>query len=222
MLVAEPRSLLKTLNSTCTRALEAGASACASARHYEVTVEHVLVALLDDLESDVHRILERYEVDPAHMRSALQRYLGDLRSGNAGKPTFGSLLLELIQDGWIYASTELGEAKLRSGAIFVRLAMAPSRYLPFELPMLEKIQREDLRKNLATIASGSGESASVRAIGEGAASPGATASGGGKAAKGAPTGLGAPRRDRSPSHDRPRARQGRRARSRVRAGARDP
>ena len=134
MLVAEPRSLLKTLNSTCTRALEGAASACVAARHYEVTVEHVLVALLDDLESDVHRILEHYEIDPAHLRAAIQRYLGDLRSGNAGKPTFGSLLFELFQDSWIYASTELGEAKVRSGALLVRLAMAPSRYLPFELP----------------------------------------------------------------------------------------
>jgi type VI secretion system protein VasG len=193
VLVAEPRSLLKTLNPTCTRALEGAASACIAARHYEVTVEHVLMALLDDLESDVHRILEHYEIDPAHLRSALQRYLGDLRSGNAGKPTFGSLLFELVQDAWVYASTELGEAKVRSGALVVRVVMAPSRYLPFELPALEKIAREEIRKNLPTIAAGSGEAASVRAIGEGAqAGGGAQAAGGGKAAKGSPTGLGAP------------------------------
>jgi len=189
VLIAEPRSLLKTLNATCTRALEAGASACIAARHYEVTVEHVLVALLDDPESDVHKILEHYEIDAAHLRSALQRYLGDLRSGNAGKPTFGSLLLELLQDAWVYSSVELGEAKLRSGALLSRLATVPSRYLPFELPLLDKIARDELRKNLATIAAGSGEAASVRALGNGVAP---TASPGGKAAKGAPTGLGAP------------------------------
>ena len=192
MLVAEPRSLLKTLNSTCTRALEGAASACIAARHYEVTVEHVMVALLDDLESDVHRILEHYEIDPAYMRSSIQRYLGDLRSGNAGKPTFGSLLFELFQDSWVYASAELGEAKVRSGALMVRLAMAPSRYLPFELPVLEKIERDDLRKNLPTIAAGSGEAGSVRAIGEGSAGAAGAPAAGGKAAKGAPTGLGAP------------------------------
>ncbi|HEY8087445.1 MAG TPA: Clp protease N-terminal domain-containing protein, partial [Polyangiaceae bacterium] len=180
MLVAEPRSLLKTLNPTCTRALEGAASACVAARHYEVTVEHVLVTLLDDLESDVHRVLEHYEIDPAHLRTGLQRYLGDLRSGNAGKPTFSSLLFELLQDSWIYASTELGEAKVRSGALIVRIAQAPSRYLPFELPVLEKIAREDIRKNLPQIAAGSGESASVRPLGEGAA----PAAGGGPATGG--------------------------------------
>jgi len=192
VLVAEPRSLLKTLNTTCTRAFEGAASACVAARHYEVTVEHVLMALLDDLESDVHRILEHYEIDPARFRTSLQRYLGDLRSGNAGKPTFSTMLFELVQDAWIYASTEIGEAKVRSGSLFVRLAMAPSRYLPFEMPELEKVQREDLRKNLPQIAAGSGEAASVRAIGEASSAGGPAAVKGGKEAKGAATGLGAP------------------------------
>ncbi len=182
MLIAEPRSLLKTLNPTSTRALERAASACISARHYEVTVEHLLLALLDDLESDIYRILERFEIDPARLRSTLQRYVGELRSGNAGKPVFGSLLLELVQDGWVYASTELGDPKLRSGALVTRIAAAPSRYLPFELPDLEKISREDLRKNLPTIAAASSEAASIRAdaaatSGDGAARPAGTSLG---------------------------------------------
>src|SRR5450432_1023670 len=105
VLVAEPRSLLKTLNPTCTRALERAAGACLTARHYEVTVEHMLLALLDDLESDVPRILEHFEVQPDRVRSAIQRYVGDLRSGNAGKPVFAPLLLELIEDAWVYVST---------------------------------------------------------------------------------------------------------------------
>jgi type VI secretion system protein VasG len=189
LLVAEPKSLLKTLNPTCTKALESAASACIAARHYEVTVEHTLLALLDDLESDVPRILEHYEIDPGHLKSTLQRYVGELRSGNAGKPTFSSMLFEWVQDAWVYSSAELGDSKLRSGALFLRLVMAPSRYVPFEIPVLERIAREDLRKNLPVIAEASGEGATVRAAP--AASAGAP-SGGGKQAKGAATSLGAP------------------------------
>ena len=85
VLVAEPRSLLKTLNATCTRALERAAGACLTARHYEVTVEHMLLALLDDLESDVPRILEHFEIQPDRMRATLQRYVGDLRLGPSGR-----------------------------------------------------------------------------------------------------------------------------------------
>jgi type VI secretion system protein VasG len=190
LLVAEPKSLLKTLNPTCTKALESAASACIAARHYEVTVEHTLLALLEDLEGDIPKILEHYEIDPGQLKSTLQRYVGDLRSGNAGKPTFSSMLFEWVQDAWVYASAELGDAKLRSGALFLRLVMAPSRYVPFELPVLERIAREDLRKNLAVIAEASAEGATVRPAA--AASSIAGAATGGKAAKGAATSLGAP------------------------------
>src|SRR5688572_24508286 len=131
MLIADPRLLLRKLNGTCTKALEAAASHCVSQRQYEVTPEHLLLALLDDAESDVASAFAHYQIDVVTTRATLQRYVGDLRKGNAGKPVFSVLLFEWIQDSWVYASTELGEATLRSGALLVRLVLAPSRYLPF-------------------------------------------------------------------------------------------
>jgi type VI secretion system protein VasG len=116
MLVAEPKSLLRKLNPTCTRALETAASACISSRHYEVTVEHVLLSLLDDRDSDIVMAFEHYKLDPGHALGTLQRYMSDLRSGNAGKPVFSQLLFEWLQDAWIYASTELVDTSVRSRA----------------------------------------------------------------------------------------------------------
>jgi type VI secretion system protein VasG len=167
MLIADPRALLKKLNPTCTKAWEAGASMCIASRHYEVTVEHVLMALLDDRDSDLVQVLEHYRLDTASVRSALGRYLSELRSGNAGKPVFSSLLLEWAQDAWVHASTELQEPLVRSGSLLYRLVASPSKYLPIELPLLEKIPRDDLRANLATIVSGSKEAARVAETGGG-------------------------------------------------------
>ena len=161
MLIAEPRALFKKLTPTCTRALEGAAGACMTGRHYEVTVEHLLGSLLDDRESDVSVILEHFRVDAAGVRATLQRYTGELKTGNAGKPVFSTLLLELVQDAWIYASTEQGETLVRSGALLTRILLAPNKYLPFELPAFEIIPRDELRKNLGTIASGSGEAARI-------------------------------------------------------------
>ncbi len=157
MLTVEPGTLLRKLNATCTRAFEAAAAACITARHYEVTVEHVLAALLDDPASDFSLVLQHYNIAPDVIRSTVQRYLGDFRTGNAGRPVFSSLLLEWTQDAWLYCSTELGESQVRSGALLVRLALSASRYLPFELPALEQINREELRKDLMLIAAGSSE-----------------------------------------------------------------
>ncbi len=161
MLVAEPRALFKKLSPTCNRALETAAGSCMSSRHYEITVEHVLVALLEDRESDLGVLLEHFGVDAGTLRGTLQRYLSDLRNGNAGKPVFSTLLLELIQDAWIYSSTELGEVAVRSGAMLARIALAPNKYLPSELPSLEAIPRDELRKNLGTLAARSGEAAKL-------------------------------------------------------------
>jgi type VI secretion system protein VasG len=177
MLVAEPRALFKKLTPTCTRALEGAAGACVTAQHYEVTVEHLLGALLDDRESDVAIVLDHFRVDRASVRATLQRYTGELRSGNAGKPVFGNLLLELMQDAWIYVSTELGENQVRSGALLARILLAPSKYLPFELPAFEPIPKDEVRKNLATLAAGSAEAARIIETQGGLAAPAARKSG---------------------------------------------
>jgi type VI secretion system protein VasG len=196
MLVAEPRSLLRKLNATCTRALEGAASMCIASRHYEVTVEHVLLALVDDRESDLTTIFENYRIDLTHARAQLQHSLTELRSGNAGKPVFSTLLFEWVQDAWIYASTELSEERVRSGALLVRLVQAPTKYLPGELPLLERVPREELRRDLATIAATSGEAAQDAPKSAAAAAPGqgtsAKTGDGGRPAKGAPTQLGKP------------------------------
>ncbi|MBX3184481.1 MAG: type VI secretion system ATPase TssH [Polyangiaceae bacterium] len=173
-MIADPRTLLRKLNSTCTKAFEAAASSCVSHRHYEVTVEHVLMALLDDPQSDVVSALAHYNVNAEVLRATVGRTVGDMKSGNPGKPTFSTLLLEWIQDSWVYASTELGEGLLRSGALLVRLIQAPNRYLPVELQALEQIPRDELRKDLPVIAAMSGEAAQQAA----SAQAGAPAAGG--------------------------------------------
>jgi type VI secretion system protein VasG len=192
MLIGEPRSLLRKLDGTCTRALEGAAGACMSSRHYEVTVEHVLLALLDDRGSDVTTIFEHYRIDLTHARASLQRYMSELRSGNAGKPVFSTLLFEWIQDAWIYASTELGESQVRSGALLVRLALAATKYLPNELPLLERLPREELRKDLAVIAATSVEAQDGLKVTESQTAATAASGDGGRPAKGAPTQLGKP------------------------------
>src|SRR5207245_1663926 len=121
-------------------------------------------------------------------RAQLQRYLGDLRSGNAGKPVFSTLLFEWVQDAWIYASAELQEQNVRSASLLVRLVQSPSRYLPGELPLLDRLPREELRTNLQTITAASIESRASVASSAGAGAGGAGAEG----RPGATQGLGKP------------------------------
>ncbi|WXA81593.1 type VI secretion system ATPase TssH [Pendulispora rubella] len=157
MLIAEPRALLEKLNSVSRRALEAAAGASVTGRHYEVTVEHFLHALLDVRESDLVVLLDRFQIDPSRTRARLHKSLTELRTGNAGRPGFSPLLLELLQDAWIYATTELHATRLRSGAVLVRLLHAPGRYLPLDVTLFEGLPTDDLRKNLLILAGESAE-----------------------------------------------------------------
>ena len=179
MLLVEPRALIDKLNPTCRRAFERAAGASVTARHREVSVEHVLLALLDERESDFVALLEHHRVDPTHARAALQRYVGELAAGNPGKPVFSPTLFEWMQDAWVYASAELGDIALRSGALLVRLLLAPGRYTPVNLEGFANLPRDELRKRVGSLTASSVEAATTPQPGSAfGAGPGGGAGGG--------------------------------------------
>ncbi|MBI4705130.1 MAG: type VI secretion system ATPase TssH [Deltaproteobacteria bacterium] len=133
---------------------------CVNARHYEVTVDHLLYALLDNPDSDVAFLAMRYDLDPSGLRATLQRAIESLRAGNAGKPTFSPTMLEWMQDAHMVGSLEYGFQKVRSGVLFLRLAQQPTKYTMSGIGMqLDGIPKDELKTKLAEIVSGSKEDA---------------------------------------------------------------
>ncbi|HTJ83616.1 MAG TPA: type VI secretion system ATPase TssH [Polyangiaceae bacterium] len=176
MLVVEHKSLLKRLTKNCVNALEAAANQAVAARHYEITVEHFLLALLDDADSDIAFVVSHYDLNPAQLRAALQRGLDDLRTGNSGRPTFSPVLLEWFQNAWLIGSVDFGFTKIRSGVLMLCLVQQTSRYSQSGIGVyLEGIPRDDMKKQLPTMLSGSKEGAEAVA---GAPGPGGAAAGG--------------------------------------------
>jgi type VI secretion system protein VasG len=166
MMLVDPKSIIKRLTRPCTAALEAGVVQCVTARHYEVTLEHVMLALLDNADSDIAFLVMHYDLDPARLRQTLQRSLEDLRSGNAGKPTFSPTMLEWMQDAWTIGSVEYGFQKIRSGVLFARLVQQPTKYSASNIgTYLEAIPKDDLKTNLVKILSGSKEDAESQVAG---------------------------------------------------------
>jgi type VI secretion system protein VasG len=174
MMLVAPKSIVSRLTPNCTKALETAIGQCVNARHYEVTVEHLLLALLDDATSDIAFLVMHYDLDPSHLRAALQRSLEDLRKGNAGRPVLSPVMLEWMQDAWLVGSMEYNFQKLRSGLLFLRLLEQPTRYSVSGVgAYLEGISKDDLKNNLVKIVSGSKEDAAAAA-----AAPGAPGAGG--------------------------------------------
>src|SRR5262245_38770900 len=157
MLLVEAKSLLRTLNRHCTHGLEAAIGACIGRGHYEITVEHMLAALLDDAHADAAMILQFYGIDGAMLKRRVDRTIDSLRGGNPGKPVFSRLLLEWIQDAQLLGSVEYQCASVRSGTLLTRLVQAPERYTAATYPELDNISRDDLVKKLVSITTGSTE-----------------------------------------------------------------
>jgi type VI secretion system protein VasG len=181
----ELKALFRKLNRTLTRAIEGAAGLCVARGHYEVTVEHLLATLLDDPSADLQPILTHFGANTTGLLRDVQRTLERQRAGNTGRPVFSPLLLQWLQDGWLLASVELGDQHLRSGALLVALVQRPDRYTAEDLgAYLEPIRRDELKRDLASIAGASREAQDAAADAAAAGAGG----GGGPAAPGTPSG----------------------------------
>ena len=158
MLTVDIKSLLSRLNPYCTKSLEAAAGLCVSRTHYEVTVEHLLAKLLEDPQSDLPLIFRQFDLDPGRVKKAIDQTVEEFRTGNAAKPVFSPLIMELFQEAWLAASVDLQENRIRSGALLVAFLNKPAqfatgRYVDF----LGSISRDALLSQFWTIVKGSSE-----------------------------------------------------------------
>lgn len=173
MISVDIKSLLKRLNRFCTRSLEAAAGLCVSRTHYEVSIEHLLLALSEDPAADVQAILKHFDVDDSRLQKVLQRALEGFRAGNPGRPVFSPQLLEWVQESWMIGSIDLGLAEIRSGVLLLGLTENPGRYASGEyLELLEDIRADELKRGFFEITAGSFEEAAVSAVSEAAPSGG--------------------------------------------------
>ena len=158
MIRVELPALIGRLNDISRQALEASAALCISRQGAEITPAHLLFKLLETPFSDVRQILEHTGIN----HQQLQPLVGDSLNGEPQTaepyPSFSPLLVELLQDAWLLASTELGHTELRSGAVFLALLMNSDRYLmPRVAQALVDINREQLRKQFDRLTEGSVE-----------------------------------------------------------------
>jgi type VI secretion system protein VasG len=176
MLLVELKPLVGRLNAFTKQALEDGVGLCVSRSHYEITVEHLLVKCFDNVQADVALLLRQNGVDAALVKREIDRAIEDMRTGNAGKPAFSPLLLELLQDAWLIASVNLGEARIRSGAVLLAFLARASYYATGDYAApLRALNRESLLAGFAATCAASIEETPGAAEG---GAPGGPAAGG--------------------------------------------
>jgi type VI secretion system protein VasG len=156
------KSLVGRLNDTSRNALEAAAGLCLSRTNYDVEVEHLLLKLLETVDTDFDHLLRYYEVDRARLTADVQRALDRLKTGNARTPALSPRLPRLFGEAWLAASIDYGATKIRSGHLLLALlATDDTARLAREIsPEFKRISLETLRQNFLDLSAGSSEQGS--------------------------------------------------------------
>jgi type VI secretion system protein VasG len=164
MIGVDMKALLDKCNGYCTQALHAAAGLTVNRTHYEVTVEHLLLACLEDQSADIPLALARFNVDPGRLKAGINDSMEDFRAGNSSRPVFSPLLMELLEAAWLVASVDLGLTRIRSGAVLLAFLRKPALYAQGGYTeLINQINREELQKNFWELAKASSETAGQQA-----------------------------------------------------------
>ncbi len=157
MVTRDLRKLLEKLDTHLTRALESAIGFTIARTHYEVTLEHVIVKLLEEGGGDVPRIFRHFGVDDRRVWEALLGRLELVRAGNTGRPLFSPTLSHLLESAWVSASVQHGFAELRSGNVLEAVLGSEALRLEPWVEPLAVIREDVLRADYLTIVAGSDE-----------------------------------------------------------------
>ncbi|CAH0354591.1 type VI secretion system ATPase TssH [Aquabacterium sp. CECT 9606] len=163
------KTLISKLNDTTRRAAERAASLCMGRGHYEVDLEHLFLALLEQPQSDLVVLCRRFGVSTTELQRDLESELGRFKTGNSRTPVFSSHLPVLLEHGWLIASLESQASPgIRSAHLLMALLTEPSlSQLAYRGSRLfGGFKLEDLRHKLAEVTQGSQEAARAMHLGQ--------------------------------------------------------
>ncbi len=159
-MVLDAGLLIRKLNPTCHDALERAAVRCKARANYSVELEHWLLELIDEPDSDLRRLLAHSEVDVDGLRRDLVAAVGKLRVGNNRTPSLSPLIDEAIREAFVLSAVQYGDPLIRSGTLLLAI-LADERLVRVAREIsrtLGRIAVDPLLKELPTIVAGSGES----------------------------------------------------------------
>src|SRR5262245_40937959 len=153
------RALIGKLNHTTRSAVESAAGLCLSRTHYDVEVEHYLMKLLDNTDSDFAAILKQYGIDRSRLASELSKSLDHMKTGNGRTPAMSPHIGRMLDEAWKVGSLDYGANQVRTGHTLVALLSNDdlARLVKDVSRELTKIPLETLRKDLPTITADTSE-----------------------------------------------------------------
>ena len=147
------------LNPILYKAIE-GATVFAKLRgNPYVELVHWINQLLQLQDSDLHRILRHFNVEPAALAKDITESLDRLPRGATSLSDLSDHIDSAVERGWVYGTLMFNDAQVRGGYLMVGLLKTPSlrNALLAISRQFERVKPEALADSLAQIVSGSPE-----------------------------------------------------------------
>jgi type VI secretion system protein VasG len=124
-----------------------------------VDIEHYLLKLLEQSNTDLHRILEHFGIDVSRISGDLTSTIDGFKVGNARTPALSPHIPQMLSDAWLVASIDLSAPRIRSGHLVLALLSNDelARLIKQSSKQFELIEPEVLRKGFGKIVAGSDE-----------------------------------------------------------------
>ncbi|MCG6860498.1 MAG: type VI secretion system ATPase TssH [Chromatiaceae bacterium] len=152
-------SLFSKLNSLGFKAIESATVFCKMRGNPYVELVHWFHQILQLQNSDLHRIIAAYELNPARLAKDITEALDRLPRGATSISDLSSHVEEAVERGWVYSTLMFKDSQVRTGHLVVGILKTPGlrNALPAISKEFEKIKIDDLSDRFVKIVGGSPE-----------------------------------------------------------------
>ncbi|MCR8723331.1 type VI secretion system ATPase TssH [Frigidibacter sp. ROC022] len=152
-------SLFGKLNKLGYQAIEGATVFCKMRGNPYVELVHWFHQILNNQDSDLHRLVQHYEIDPSRLASDMTRALDALPRGASTISDLSEHLENAVERAWTYGSLMFNSSQVRTGHIILgMLKTPPLRNILYDMSAeWKKIKPDDFSDNFMDVVSGSPE-----------------------------------------------------------------
>ena len=156
-------ALFGKLNEVGYKSIEAATVFCKMRGNPYVEIVHWIHQILTLQDSDLHRIVKQFNIEPARLAADLTENLDKLPRGSTTISDLSSHVEEAVERGWVVGTLMFGDAQVRTGYLIAGILQIRGLKNHFQRisPELEKIKFDTLTDRFDEIVSGSPEDSMV-------------------------------------------------------------
>jgi len=154
-------ALFGKLNNLAYKGVESATVFCKMRGNPYVELVHWMHQILQSQDSDLHRIIKRFELNPSLLARDFTDSLDRLPAGSTAISDFSAHVEQTVEQGWLYASLKYGSNQVRTGHLIVGIVKTSDlrNTLNAISSEFKKINSDTLLDEFNAIVSGSPEDA---------------------------------------------------------------